>query len=186
MPRSPKKQRQNKLTGSALEALVTNVMIADQHLNITYVNPSLAAMLQTAEADIRKDLPAFSARDIIGRNIDEFHKNPAHQRGALAGLTGTHRAQIKIGGRSFALTVTPLFDTRRKRVGSVVEWVDRTEQVTVEAQIEGEILHAVDAASAGDLSQRIRSEGKPRYLVKVCENINSLLGRLQQVNQELN
>jgi methyl-accepting chemotaxis protein len=179
-------RRQQRLTTSALEALATNVMIADENLNITYVNPALAAMLQAAEADIRKDLPAFSARDIIGRNIDEFHKNPAHQRGTLSGLHGTHRAQIRVGGRSFSLTVSPLFDTRRKRIGSVVEWLDRTAQVAVEAQIEGEIVHVAEAAKAGDLSQRLRTEGKPPYLVKVCESVNSVLALVQQVNAELN
>jgi methyl-accepting chemotaxis protein len=169
----------------AIEALVTNVMIADENFNITHVNPSLEAMLRTAEADIRKDLPDFSARHVVGRNIDQFHKNPAHQRNVLAVLNGTHRAQIKLGGRSFALTVTPLFDARRNRTGTVVEWVDRTEQLSIEAQIEGDMLLVDKAAAAGDLSQRVSVEGKPPYLIKVCEGINNLLGRVQQVNAEL-
>jgi methyl-accepting chemotaxis protein len=176
----------DRLASKALESLLTNVMIADANFTISYVNPALAAMLQGAEADIRKDLPSFSARNIVGRNIDEFHKNPAHQRGAVSGLTSTHRAQIHVGGRSFALTVTPLFDSRRQRIGSVVEWVDRTDQVSLEAQIQGDILRALEAATAGDLSVKIPTAGKPPYLIKVCEAIQSLLARLQQVNADLN
>ncbi len=178
--------KRDRLNRPALDALTTNVMIADDKFNIVYLNPALGAMLQAAEADIRKDLPAFAARDVLGRNIDIFHKNPAHQRRMLTDLADTHRARLQIGARAFSLTVTPVNDAKRKRIGFVVEWVDRTEQVALEAQIEGEILRVVNAACAGELSQRINPEGKPSYLVKVCEGINSLLGRIQQVNAEMN
>jgi methyl-accepting chemotaxis protein len=186
MPRKPIPSKRARLNQPALEALTTNVMIADEKLNIVYLNPALSRMLQAAEADIRKDLPAFSASAIIGKNVDIFHKNPAHQRRMLTDLADTHRARIQIGTRAFSLTVTPVNDAKRKRLGFVVEWVDRTEQVAIEEQIEGEILRIVNAASAGDLSQRISPEGKPSYLVKVCEAINALLERVQQVNAQLN
>ena len=181
-----RKRNQSARALVAVEAMATNVMIADAEFNITYVNPSLAAMLQAAESDMRRDFPSFSAREVVGRNIDQFHKNPAHQRGMLAGLNATHRANINIGGRSFALTVSPLFDPRRRRIGNVVEWVDRTAQLAVEKQIEGEIAQVVGAADSGDFSQRIRVEGKPAFLVKVCESINGLLSTQQRVIQELN
>jgi methyl-accepting chemotaxis protein len=169
----------------ALAALTTNVMIADVHFNIVYVNHSLASMLRVAEADIRKEFPQFSASQVVGNNIDMFHKNPAHQRGMLEQLRSTHRARIGIGGRAFALNVTPLFDARHQRVGAVVEWVDRTDQVAAEAQIEGEISHVVNSAARGDLSQRIAVDGKPAYLVRVCEGTNQLLDTLQSVNADL-
>ena len=41
---------------------------------------------------VKKELPNFSAANVIGTNIDVFHKNPAHQRGMLANLRGTHKA----------------------------------------------------------------------------------------------
>ncbi len=62
---------------SALDVAATNVMVADAEYRITYTNQSLAAMLATAEADIRKDLPAFAAQKVLGSSIDVFHKDPA-------------------------------------------------------------------------------------------------------------
>jgi methyl-accepting chemotaxis protein len=186
MPRKRIPPKLDKLSQAALGALTTNVMIADEKLNIVYVNPALSRMLQVAEADIRKDLPAFSAADIIGKNVDIFHKNPAHQRRMLADLSQSHSARLVVGPRAFSLTVTPVNDARRKRAGFVVEWVDRTEQLALEAQIEGEILRVLGAASDGDLSQRVALEGKPAYLVKMCEAINLLLGRMQQVIAQMN
>ena len=67
----------------ALDGCSTNVMIADNNLNIVYMNESVGSMLKTAESDLRKDLPNFNASKLMGENIDSFHKNPAHQRGML-------------------------------------------------------------------------------------------------------
>jgi hypothetical protein len=78
--------------------------------NIVYANQSLQEMLSKAEADIRKDLPQFSAAKVIGTNIDVFHKKPSHQRGMLDRLSAVHRTKLEIGGRSFDLIVNPIKD----------------------------------------------------------------------------
>ena len=65
---------------TAVEALRTNIMLADKDLNITYLNPAVRNLLQEAEAELRSDLPNFSVDRLVGSNIDVFHKNPAHQR----------------------------------------------------------------------------------------------------------
>jgi methyl-accepting chemotaxis protein len=108
----------------ATDLLNANVMIADADLKITYMNKAVTALLQEAESDIRTDLPRFSVAALIGSNIDVFHKNPAHQRQMLANLNATHRATIRVGGRTFDLVATPLKTKDGKRVGTVVEWND--------------------------------------------------------------
>jgi methyl-accepting chemotaxis protein len=86
-----------------LDVVQTNVMVADADLNVVYVNDSIKEMLATAESDIRKDVPSFNSRTVVGTNIDTFHKNPAYQRKLLAELKGMHKAQLKLGGRTFSL-----------------------------------------------------------------------------------
>lgn len=106
----------------ATDSLTANVMVADADLNITYVNDAVVAFLKEAEADIQKDLPRFSVAALVGSNIDIFHKNPAHQRQMLAHLDRVHRATIRVGGRAFDLTATPLKDKKGQRLGTAVEW----------------------------------------------------------------
>jgi len=84
----------------ALDVTETNVMVADVDYNIVYVNKALRDMLREAEVDLRKDLPRFDAAQVVGTNIDAFHKNPAHQRGLLDRLTGNHKTRLQIGGAS--------------------------------------------------------------------------------------
>ncbi|SNS14701.1 methyl-accepting chemotaxis sensory transducer with Pas/Pac sensor [Azospirillum sp. RU38E] len=113
---------------AALDALRGNVMVADPNLDIIYMNPSVMALMQEAEADLRKELPHFRADRLIGSNIDVFHKNPAHQRKMLAALTKPHAATIRVGKWTFDLLVTPLSEAGR-RIGFVVEWSNAHERL---------------------------------------------------------
>ena len=60
---------------------LTNIMMADGDLNITYMNRSAIELFGHNEADFKKSLPNFNASTLVGTNIDIFHKNPEHQRG---------------------------------------------------------------------------------------------------------
>lgn len=110
----------------ALDTCTANVMMADANYNISYLNGSLVGFLKDAEKDIQKDLPRFNVTNLIGSNIDIFHKNPAHQRGMLEKLSDTYKTSIQVGGRSFNLVANPIFGANKERLGTVVEWQDGT------------------------------------------------------------
>ncbi len=113
----------------ALDRLVANVMIADAELTIRYMNPALVGLLQEAESDLKKELPRFSVANLIGSNIDVFHKNPSHQRNMLSTMRAEHKATIWIGDRAFDLRVMPIMKGS-KRTGFVVEWMDAKQRIT--------------------------------------------------------
>lgn len=126
---------ENLRVRKALDGASTNVMIADNNLDIVYMNEAVLAMLGQAESDIRKDLPNFDTRQLMGKNIDTFHKDPSHQRSMLAKLDKTYRAQISVGGRIFSLIANPVFNDSGERLGSVVEWADRTKEIAIENEV---------------------------------------------------
>jgi methyl-accepting chemotaxis protein-1 (serine sensor receptor) len=156
---------------NALDKCSTNVMIANDKNEIAYMNESVSAMLTGNEAELRKSLPQFDSRKLMGANIDVFHKNPAHQRDLLAHLKGTHATQIKVGELYFGLVANPIIDASGTRVGTVVEWKDRTAEVAVEKEISG----IVEAAMAGDFTKRIVMTGKEGFFKALGDNINGLL-----------
>ncbi len=112
----------------ALDNCTTNVMVADEHYNIAYLNQSLGEMLGEAEDELRKELPQFNSKALMGANIDIFHKNPAHQRGLLDNLREPYKTSLNIGTLVFDLIATPVFDDHGARIGTVVEWADRTKE----------------------------------------------------------
>ena len=157
---------------NALDRASTNIMLADNDGHIVYCNDAVLGMLRSAESDIRKDLPGFAVDGLVGRNFDVFHKNPAHQRNVLGRLTGEHRAEVKMGGRVFSLTATPVVNAEGTRLGTVVEWVDRTSEVQAEAELAG----LMQAAVSGDFSRRLSLEGKSGFFVTLSEGMNNLMG----------
>lgn len=154
----------------ALDSVTTNVMVADQDYNIVYLNDSVNEMLQAANADLRKELPQFDANNILGKNIDIFHKNPAHQRKLLERLTDTYRTRITVGPRHFNLIATPVLSDDGERLGTVVEWADITQQVI----IEGEVEKLVSDVSKGHLGALISTGDKQGFFLNISNGLNEL------------
>jgi len=155
----------------ALDNVATNVMIADNDLNIIYMNKSVVAMLKNAEADLRKVLPSFNVAGLQGANIDQFHKNPAHQRNMLATFTSNYKTEITVGPRTFALSANPVINEQGERLGAVVEWLDRTIEIGVEREVAG----LVEAAVMGDFSRRADLSGKEGFFLALAEGMNKLM-----------
>ncbi len=166
----------------ALDTASSNVMVADTEYNITYMNKSVQAMFENIEEDLMKDIPDFDAAKLMGSNMDVFHKNPAHQRSMLDNLTQGYQNAIKVGGRTLALKVNPVKNSRGTRRGTVIEWVDRTDEVAVEE----EVADIVSAAQSGDLSKRIDMVGKEGFFHQLSEGINQLLAVVSESFEEVN
>jgi methyl-accepting chemotaxis protein len=166
---------------TALDCVATNVMIADSRLDIIYTNNALQKMFGEAEEDLKVDLPEFNANTLLGANIDVFHKNPAHQRGIVEHLKQPVTTTITVGSRTFRFTATPIIDQNKKRIGTVVEWVDRTEEVATEKEIETLVANA----RRGNLDTRIPLEGKSGFFHDLGEHLNSLMEINQSVVHEL-
>lgn len=157
----------------ALDNVTANVMVADADRNIIYANDAVVDTLRNAQNDLRKDLPNFSVDTMVGSNIDIFHTNPSHQIKMLDGLTSTHKAEIVVGGRTMSLVVNPIIDNNGTRLGTVVEWADRTVEVSVERELDS----IIQAANDGNLSERISMDGKTGFFSKMSEGLNTLLDK---------
>ncbi|TGK39869.1 histidine kinase [Leptospira andrefontaineae] len=120
---------------SALDCASSNIMIADNDLNVVYTNRSVVNMFQAAKENIRNEYPDFSPEALLGSCIDSFHSHPEKQRYILSTFTNTYKSSISIGGRQFNLSADPVIGSSGERLGSVVEWLDVTERNLREFQI---------------------------------------------------
>ncbi|OOV86807.1 methyl-accepting chemotaxis protein [Oceanospirillum linum] len=172
---SNRKQREladiNSRIRNALDNVSSNVMMADTDLNIIYINDALRDMFRGSEALIQQELPEFSVDNLLGKNIDVFHKDPAHQRHMLAALQDTHYAKISIAGRHLAFIANPIFNEEGERLGTVVEWSDTTNETLAQA----EIADIVEGASRGDFNRRINTQGKEGFFLELADGMNNLM-----------
>jgi methyl-accepting chemotaxis protein len=156
------------LSALATKAVSANIMVADDKLNIVYVNDAVTTLLRQAEADLKKDLPQFSVDRLVGANIDTFHKNPSHQRQMLQSLKSVHRATIKIGKWSFDLVAAPLKHADGSRAGTVVEWAD--------ARVRLQNLNFAAQAAAVSRTQAVIEFNLDGTVITANENFLKALG----------
>lgn len=162
---------ENARIKQALDNVSANVMVADNDRNIIYLNQAVIDTMRFAEPSIRRDLPNFSVDKLQGGSIDIFHKNPEHQKSLLASLKDEHKDSLVIGGRHLDMIMNPVNNDQGNRLGTVVEWKDRTDEIAIEQQID----NLVGSAAAGDLTQRISMEGKTGFFAKLSEGLNTLV-----------
>ncbi len=162
---------------NALESASNNLMVADNDGVITYMNPSTLALMREASDTFKGIFPSFNADKLIGQNFDVFHKNPAHQRNLLGNLKERHVAELPIGEMFFRLTANPLFDDNGQRLGSVVEWVNLTD----EKRVENEIKTVVENAANGNLSERLDSSKVKGSMAKTMDSVNQLIDAFSSI-----
>ncbi len=167
--------------GCALDRVTANVMMADTSGRITYVNPALTQMFKLAESDLRQVMTNFNAEQLVGRNYDEFHHRPEHQRQLLASLTTPHQGQAKVGRRIFWVIANPVIGRLGERLGTVVEWRDLTDEI----MIEDEIKDILEGALHGDLSRRVALEDKTGFFRAISEGINNIAATVSDVSEEV-
>lgn len=130
-----------------MNAAPINIMMADLEFNIVYMNPWSLKTLKTLE----QYLPC-KADEVVGSNIDIFHKNPAHQRKIMADPSKFPiRSTIRVGPESLDLQVNAIYDRNNKFVGAMVSWAVISDQVRIGRQIAD--IYKKLASSSGKLSE---------------------------------
>lgn len=166
-----KHAREALMIKNALEASSSNLMVADKDGIITYMNPTALELMRDASNTFKQLFPHFDADKLIGQSFDSFHKNPSHQRNLLGHLTGKHQTELAIGDMFFRLTANPIFDDHGDRLGTVVEWVDQTQ----DKRIENEIRTALQGAVDGDITYRLDTTIAKGAAVETMHSINQLM-----------
>ena len=165
----------------ALDVGSNCVMLLGPDGRIIYGNDALFGMMREAEADIQQQLPEFRAAAIRSADFSVRELNPALAGEQLGALVEPQRSVIRIANRTFALVVTPVIGGEGARLGTVIEWQDRTGEVAIEQEVSG----IIDAAAAGDFSRRISSSNKHGFFLKLAEGVNSLLDANGQALEEV-
>ncbi|MBV7297850.1 aerotaxis transducer Aer2 [Enterovibrio paralichthyis] len=157
---------------SAVEGMTTNIMMADKDGHITYYNPALKKLLQKREDELRQLFPGFQADNLVGKNIDIFHKNPAHQRAIISNPDRLpYTAHIKVGDLEFSLTCIAMYDAAKNYIGPALQWEDITEQMAGQRDVQG----LINDAAEGRLNTRIDTNKYSGFMANLGEGINGLL-----------
>ncbi|MDB3935642.1 methyl-accepting chemotaxis protein [Granulosicoccus sp.] len=155
----------------ALDDANSNVMVADIDNNIVFVNKASKKFLNDCEKEIGSVIPGFKAAEIIGSNIGSFNPQPEDQQQSTK-LKSAIPAEINFGEYVFAQSMKPVLMDNGDKVGTIVEWVDRTQELKNERAVQ----ELIDAAAQGNLSQRIDINQSSGSNQNLSVSMNKLMG----------
>ena len=151
--------------------------MADVDGKIIYANGFATNMFRLRSGEIRKALPQFDADRVVGISFDVFHRSPAHAHQVLANLKAIHTLDIKMGDAALRVILNPVVDREGKRLGTVVQWIDRTEERAIEEEVQAMVSGAID----GNMTIRISEEGKDGFFKTLAAGMNRLVGNTADV-----
>jgi methyl-accepting chemotaxis protein len=168
---------------TALENTASVVLMADLEGKIIYANQAAQRYFKEQEDEIRAKLPEFQAGEIANTSVASFFADGEALKGRLGELSETYRERGHFGARTVDITANPVLNEAGGRLGTVVEWVDATDQLRVEAEI-AEGVTSVKAATvqltAGAQDLSARTEEQVSSLEEMAASIRELSVTVKQ------
>ena len=174
---------ENQRIKVALDQVSANVMLADPDRRIVYANRASREMLRDVESDFRSELSTFDAQGVVGGDFDAVlgGADGVAGRNFPRSLEGRHEGEFELGGRTMRLVANPVTADDGTRLGTALEWTDRTQEVAVEREID----QLVESARNGDLGRRIALGDKSGFFRQLGEGFNRLLDELSNVFDDI-
>jgi methyl-accepting chemotaxis protein len=167
---------ENTRVRQALDKAGTIVLVVDEKHNIVYANETAKTTFARLQQDIQRELPQFTAA-MVGSSIDIFKPVQCLDRSALDGLRDSQNKMLTLGGHALVLNANPVLDETGARLGTVLEWRDRTAGVAVENEVKSVVAEAL----LGNLQARLPLEGKNGFHANLAGGLNELLDNLSSV-----
>ena len=168
--------RHNARVKAALDHVSLPVRIAADDGTIIYINNALRDTLRKYQDGFRKQIPGFDLDKVVNHSIGMFYAEPQAALARLRNLTSTVQSRLELGGRMYDLTTTPVTSDKGERLGTIGQWLDVTEQLAAEQEIDG----IVKAAGKGDFGQRLSMEGKSGFFANLSNGMNTLMHTSEQ------
>ena len=168
--------RYNARVKAALDNVSLPVRIAADDGTIIYMNNALLETLRRDRAGFAKHIPGFDPDQVLGGSIGIFYAEPVAALERLRKLSGTTQSRLPLGGRTYDLTTTSVTNAAGERLGTIGQWLDVTDQLAAEKEVDA----LVNAAAQGDFSQRLSAQGKSGFFANLASGMNTLMDTSEQ------
>ncbi len=172
-----KRLEENGRIRQALNMVDGNVMIVDENLTIIYFNRAMSNLLNSISSQIRTVCPGVDPDNLSGLPLDRLLANQTEQRQIISNTNDSSTTTLHYGNCTLSVACNAVFDKDGKRLGTAIEWTDKTQELAVQEEVQ----QAVKKASAGDMSQRLRLDDKDGFYQLLSASVNELMEVSDQV-----
>lgn len=162
---------ENARVRTALDRVSIGAMLADPEGRIIYLNDALRTLFRNRATDLRSSVPTFNPEQAIGSAVENLLPRISAHSGS------EHSADVRFGAATFRVASNPVADAEGQRIGTVIQWLDRTQEVAIEEEVQATVARAIE----GDLSSRVALEGKDGFFKVLASGINRLLDNVCEI-----
>ncbi len=157
-----------------LVAAASPALIVDAEQQLVFVNSAMTVLAQLCGVALAA---LHDRRAAMGRKIGALHAELSRVSAEWGHIERSAQSDVRIADRDLRLTVSVIRDSEGRCAGWFVEWLDRTDTLRIEAQLQ----RAVAAAAEGDFSCRIeqRSQENP-FLNTLIDALHRILAQSGQ------
>jgi methyl-accepting chemotaxis protein len=149
----------------ALDSLPECITVTNAQASLVHATPAAQTLLKLL------GVPIFNTTGLYANKISSLFSEPEladkFDRAVLSG----EGVDMQIAGRQIRLLAKPIVDEGGVCLGRVTQWVDRTEEIASESELDD----VVNAAAQGDFSGRLRLENKAGFFEKISTGMNQLM-----------
>ncbi len=161
----------------ALDRIGAGALVVDLGDEIIYANDFAKTIFRAHAVEFRRFLPQFDAERVVGSRFGMFEGVPALRGNGFAGSKSAKTADVDVGGARLRITANPVVDGGGKHLGTVMQWLDRTQEVLAEEEVNGTVAGAID----GDLTLRLVEDGKEGFFKILATGMNRLIANMADV-----
>ncbi len=162
---------ENARIRQALDNSSTSTLISDPEHKIIYANKALTQMMTACKEDVAAHFSLSTPDQLVGASMSVFAAEDALSVGAIASLNDTARTEFTAQDSTFVVTASPIVDLNTQRLGTVVEWQNRTAEVKIEEEIDA----VIEKAAHGDFDVRLGLNDKDGFFKVISRGLNRLL-----------
>lgn len=172
--------RNQRLT-TALDNASACLMVSDDDGKIIYLNKGLQRLLSQNAVSIRDDLGDFDPEALIGQSVTLFEKEGVFTRQQITQLRGLQEGEIQLGDLWLDWVMQPVTNPEGKRIGTVIEWLDRTQEREIEARLE----QVLTLAAKGHTDLQLDPTGLEGFYLYTAQNLNGLMQNLNSAIEDM-
>ena len=164
----------------AMDCVSAGITLVDAEGKIIYLNELASNIFRKRAAEFGRQVAHFDPERVLGSSFDALLGRPPMRPAPSPEspeLPGLRIEELMLGQATLRLICTAVVDGAGERVGTVVQWIDRTEETAVEKELEMTVAKAID----GDLTARVVEEGKQGFFKVLAAGMNNLLASVADV-----
>ena len=155
----------------ALDTAGSVVLVADEAHRIVFANQAAVELFHSIIAEAPRELRAAAGQTLVGATLEMFSAVPQLAKPTIESLRGSSTSVIVLGSFTLVLTATPVIDRQGARLGTVLEWRNRSAEVAVESEVQDVVAKALD----GRLDVALSATGRSEFHAALAMGLNSMI-----------